>query len=126
MSHQRSDVDGRMEAVEAMKEILQVDRRAATVAGNNGSNAIMNIIVGCRVVEDAALHMAMYIDKTRRHDHFVGIDGMGSVVTSQFAYGDDLSFFHRHIAIVPGITSAVDDASVADQHIACLLRKSLN
>jgi hypothetical protein len=67
----------------------------------------------------------MNINKTGGYDHLLGVDGLGSRIAGEFAYGNDLTGFHGHIAIEPAVTGAVDNSAVRDQYIASRLRFSI-
>src|SRR3954471_9494266 len=118
MPYQRSNVNGRVQTIYAMKKILKIGSGAAAVAGYNGGYAIINIIIGCGPLKNAAFYMSMHINKTRRNDHFVGIDGFGSGITCEFSYCYYFTILYSYLSIEPGVARAIDDAAIFDEYVA--------
>ena len=77
-----------------------------------------------RIDQDRELGLAEHVNKTRRDNHAVCVNGAFCLRRAQKADGGDTSVANADIARVPGRASAVNDVPIADDEVVGLSRDS--
>ena len=96
--------------------LLHRRQRQRAIAEDHAGRAVVARERAQRVPGDLRVVMAMVVDKARRHDEALGIDG-ACRRPRQFADLDDLAVLDPDIAAERRRARAVDDAAVLDQQI---------
>ncbi len=90
---------------------------AAAVAGDHGGDAVEQEIVAARPPFHAAFDVCVNVDEAGGEDAFAGVDGARGGGVRDAPESRDAAVLHGEIRALPGISAAIDDAGVADQHI---------
>ena len=122
---QRGDIDGTLRAIDAGEELLQAIRRATAVAGDDRSDAVVNIVVGGETIEQAEFDVRVDVDEPGCHDLPRRIDGAGRRVILEPANRDDPPVAHGDIAVEPVVAGAIDDAAILDEDIDAIARDAI-
>ena len=94
--------------------------RAAVGAFHDGRDALVDVVFGVGIEENAAPGVGVDVDKAGGDDHAVGVETAGGGGFREIAEGGDGVAFDADVAVKPGVARAVDNAAAGDHDVKLL------
>ena len=114
---ERPDVDRFLRRVELVEKRPERHRRSAVGPFDQRRDALPDVIVRGRQLEDVLARVVVDVDEPGRHDLAVRVDHARRRLCNRRRDARDRVAAHRDVGAIPRAAGAVDDAAVADDEI---------
>ena len=115
MAHERGHVDGDIGLLDRAKELRDVQRRAAAIAGHNGGDAHADEVLRPRHVRDV-VGVGVDVNEPGRNDQACRVNfGLG--IAGDSANASDAPVLDGDVGEEGRVAGAVHDPAMADDHV---------